>query len=171
MPSLPTSYASIYSGVPRSFVDIYADGTNKAPDAILYLEGTNDTSNAEGGPVATHVSGICTGLKAVITAIETVAPLCKHGVVSPLNGQHEISTQAAVAQLFDPTRVLWQSAATWANQPGDISADGIHPLAVTHVGKIAPQLSDFAESLFSLGLATGGTAGGTPVSRALRRGR
>jgi len=166
VPTLATSYASVYSGVTRSMADIYGDGTNKAPDAVLYVEGTNDTGNAEAGPLSTHTSGICTGLKSVITAIETVAPQCKHGVVSPFNGAHEVSTQAAVVQLNDP-RVAWVSAATWANQAGDLNTDGIHPLAVAHVGKIAPRVADFAETVLNLG----NVVGGTPVSRAVRRGR
>jgi len=166
VPVLATSYTSVYAGASRSLTDIFGDGTNKSPDAVLYVEGTNDTGNAEAGPLSTHTSGICTGLKSVITAIETVAPQCKHGVVSPFNGAHEVSTQAAVVQLNDP-RVAWVSAATWANQAGDLNTDGIHPLAVTHVGKIAPRVADFAETVLNLGSVVGGTS----VSRALRRGR
>lgn len=170
VPSLPTSYSSIYAGIPRSFTDIYGDGTNKAPDAILYAEGTNDTGNGEAGPLSSHVSGICTGLKSVIGAIEAVAPLCKHGIMSPLNGAHEVSTQAVAVQLNDPTRVVWISTATWANQPGDLAGDGIHPLAVTHVGKIAPRVSDFAETVLNLG-TTSALVGAGLISHALRRGR
>ena len=104
VPSLPNTYASVYSGAPRSFAGL---------DFVLLAEGTNGTTTSA-------------NVTAVLNGILSVAPpSCQIFVLRPFNGAAAAALQAGLAACSNPARIAYVDT-TGTDITG---VDGTHPSA------------------------------------------
>ena len=122
VPSLPATYASLRSGVARSFANF---------DLIVLAQGQND-----GSATAAATTSACLG---VIQGLLAAAPApCRIVVLGPVSGVQKAALQAAVTQAAS-ARVFFLDCTGFTTMY-NAANDSIHPIVAGHAGQYAPNL-------------------------------
>ncbi|MDE2575538.1 MAG: SGNH/GDSL hydrolase family protein, partial [Rhodospirillales bacterium] len=135
VPALPTSYASIMSGVARGFTP--------APDLVVFNIGTNDgTANT------------VAAMTAVLNGVIAACPAAVLAVLRPFNGNQAANLQAAIAACSAPAACHYIDTTGFFNTAYGADSLALHPSGPNGVGRIAPQVAAALRAL----LAGGGGA-------------
>lgn len=143
VPALPSAFALLYPGAPRSF--------SPPPDLIVLNEGTND-QNASAAAVSAALQQVLAGLLAATPASTRIA------VLRPFGGFQAAALQAGIAAAGSP-RVFYVDTTGFFNTAFGVDSTGLHPTGVNDLGLIAPQVSNALRALLP-GRASAPTFGG-----------
>ena len=122
VPILGTSYASLYSGVSRSF--------SPTPDLVVINIGTNDG--------ATNTVTAMTGL---LNALIAACPGKPIAVLRPFNGNQAGNLQSAIAACNAPASCAYVNTTGFFNTSYGADALNLHPSGPNNLTQIAPQIA------------------------------